>query len=385
MKVSFIPYFILTLISPIMLCAQEIAQPKDNILDKVVIDAGHGGKDPGTVYGKIYEKNINLSVALKLGKMIQTTYPEVEVIYTRKNDTFIALSERGNIANRAGADLFISIHVDAARNTTASGATTYIMGLDKGEDNLEVAMRENDVIMYEEDYSAKYEGYVPGSAESYIIFSLMQYAHQEQSMIFSEMVQKHYILSSPMLDRGARQAPYLVLWNTAMPSVLTELGFMTNKKDREFLATEAGQQTMAKALFDAFAEYKQRSDGARRNEEVNVGQVTLRPQSQPQQEVKEEEKKPEPKMDEVKFYVQIMSVSNKLPDNSRSFKSYRNQVTQKRNPKGTYRCLVGGADNFKDAQTLLGKVKKEFKDAFIVAYRGDEHIDTAEARRLTER
>ncbi len=396
MKVSYFFHFILTLFVPLVLCGQA-KSPVVGGVKKVVIDAGHGGKDPGTVYGNIREKDINLNVALKLGKMIGESHPDVEVIYTRKTDVFVELFERGDIANRANADLFISIHVNAAKNTAATGSSTFIMGLEKSEKNLDVAMSENDVISYEDDYTAKYEGYTPGSTESFIIFSLMQYAYQEQSMNFAEMIQKHYTKLTPLHDRGAWQGPYLVLWRTAMPSVLTEMGFMSNKSDREYLITDAGQTAIAQSLADAFTEYKAAREGSNHNmvngtDVASGNSATKTPvEGKTQTAVA---KSPASTADtqtgavtggkagNVKYYVQIMTVSSKLASNSSSYKSYKNNVVQKKTPTGKYRCLVGGVGSFAEAETLLKKVRKEFKDAFIVAYRGDEYFNTAAARQL---
>ncbi|MBQ1964354.1 MAG: N-acetylmuramoyl-L-alanine amidase, partial [Tidjanibacter sp.] len=279
---------ILTLCLPFVVSAQTPKEVPDVAIKCVVIDAGHGGKDPGCSWKGNLEKDLNLRVALRLGGMISEAYPEVKVIYTRKDDRFIELHERGDIANRAGADLFISIHTDAVGNDTAHGNSTFIMGNDKSEKNLAVAQRENSVIVLEGDYEAKYEGYDPGSAESFIIFSLMQYAYSEQSMIFAEMVQKHYKLNTPITDRGARQAPYLVLWRTAMPAVLTELGFMTNQGDREYLLSEEGEKAVSKALFDAFGEYSARCNakaGIATQEPKNE-----QPKAEPKSEVKAEPK-----------------------------------------------------------------------------------------------
>ncbi|MBR7128930.1 MAG: N-acetylmuramoyl-L-alanine amidase [Tidjanibacter sp.] len=256
----------------------------------MVLDAGHGGKDPGCSWGDKLEKNLNLNIVLTLGEMIEQAYPDVEVIYTRKDDRFIELHERGNIANRAGADLFISVHTDAVSNTEAHGSSTYIMGNDKSEKNLAVAQRENSVIVLEGDYEAKYEGYDPNSAESFIIFSLMQYAHAEQSMVFAEMVQKHYARTTKITDRGARQGPYLVLWRTAMPSVLTEVGFMTNKGDREYLHSKEGQAAVCKALFDAFSEYRTRC-----NTKAGESVAGVEPKQAEQPKVKVEVKTEQPK------------------------------------------------------------------------------------------
>ena len=184
---------------------------------KVVLDAGHGGKDPGCVYKNCLEKDVTLSIAKKLGALIKKKYPDVEVIYTRSTDVYVPLAERGIIANKAGADLFISIHINAATNQSARGTSTHVMGMDKQGKNLEVAMRDNDVGVYEDDYTTRYEGYNAGDPASYIMFSLMQYAHQDQSMMFAEIVQKHYKQALPMPDRGTTQEPFLVLWRASMP------------------------------------------------------------------------------------------------------------------------------------------------------------------------
>ena len=184
---------------------------------KVVLDPGHGGKDPGCVYRNYYEKDVTLGIAKKLGELIRKNYPDVEVIYTRSTDKYVELAERGKIANRANADLFISIHINAATNQNARGTSTHVMGMDKDGKNLEVAMRENDIIIYEDDYTTKYEGYNPGDPASYIMFSLMQYAYKDQSMMFAEIIQKHFKADLPMPDRGTTQEPFLVLWRTSFP------------------------------------------------------------------------------------------------------------------------------------------------------------------------
>ena len=228
---------------------------------KVVIDPGHGGQDPGCSYKQFKEKDIVLNVALRLGELIKDNFSDVEVIYTRKTDVFIPLYERGNIANKAGADLFFSIHVNAARSSAAAGTETFVMGVDKAGRNLDIAMKENDVITFEDDYSAKYQGYVPGSSESFIIFSLMQYSYQGQSLTLANMVQRQYVRNTAMGNRGVKQAGFLVLWNAAMPSILTELGFISNAGDRALLTTRSGQEKLARSLFNAFSEYKAKSEG----------------------------------------------------------------------------------------------------------------------------
>ena len=240
------------------------AQKKEIGINTVVIDAGHGGRDAGAV-GRIYkEKDINLDVALRLGKMIGQKYPDVKVVYTRKTDVLIPLNERGNIANKAGADLFISIHINSNKSSAPSGTSTYVMGVDKAGKNLDVAMKENDVISYEDDYSTKYQGYVPGSPESFIIFSLIQSAYLSQSCTFADMVQKQFASQTKMQNRGVHQAGFLVLWSAAMPSILAEFGFISNPAEEKFVGSDKGRETYARCLFNAFSEYKVRSEGRRR-------------------------------------------------------------------------------------------------------------------------
>ncbi|MDE6268604.1 MAG: N-acetylmuramoyl-L-alanine amidase [Muribaculaceae bacterium] len=227
----------------------------------LVIDPGHGGKDYGTV-GKITnEKTINLAVALELGRLIKEEYDDVATVFTRSSDVFIPLNERAAIANKAGGDLFISIHVNAvdkkaANRLTVQGASVYTLGLHKSAANLEVAKRENSVMVMEQDYSTSYAGFDPNSAESYIIFELNQNKHLTQSVNFAEKVQHQLVRTAHRADKGVRQAGFWVLWSTGMPSVLVELDFLCNPNQEKYLASEAGQKEMARAIFNAFCEYK---------------------------------------------------------------------------------------------------------------------------------
>lgn len=223
----------------------------------VVIDAGHGGKDPGAVVGKTKEKNINLSVALKTGRYISKNIKDVKVIYTREDDTFLGLDERAEVANRNKADLFISIHSNAMTDKRFSGAETYVLGHTMDEANLQVAMKENSVITFEKDYETKYKGFDPNSVESYIIFSLMQNTYLRQSTEFATLIQNQFRERVGRKDRGVRQAGFQVLWMTTMPSVLVELGFITNAEEERFLVSEQGQDYLASAIFRAFRDYKQ--------------------------------------------------------------------------------------------------------------------------------
>ena len=223
----------------------------------LVIDAGHGGKDPGAMGNGAKEKNINLAVALALGKLVEQNCKDVKVVYTRKTDVFVELDERANIANKAKADLFISIHTNAtAGKVGPQGAETYTLGMHRAADNLAVAKRENSVITLENDYEEKYEGFDPKSSESYIIFELMQDKNMESSVKFADLVQKQFRNTAKRIDKGVHQAGFLVLRATSMPSVLIELGYINNASEAAYLTTTAGVNAMAKSIYNAFAAYK---------------------------------------------------------------------------------------------------------------------------------
>lgn len=390
MKLSLFSFLVVTLLVPNLVFGQAVQSAGK--VKTVVLDAGHGGKDPGTVHGKYYEKDVTLNVALSLGKMINENYPDVKVIYTRSTDVYVTLNDRGKIANNAAADLFISIHVDAIDGTsaTATGATTYVMGLDKQNSNLDVAMRENDVIVMEEDYTTTYEGYIPGSSESFIIFSLMQYAYQEQSMDFAEIVQNHYTRSTPMRDRGARQAPYLVLWNTSMPSVLTELGYMSHSEDRAFLISSKGQQTMATALFNAFSEYKSKVEGRASTIFLTDGgntTGTTAPTTTASKPATTTTATTTTKSADssVQYYVQISTLTEKVATNSSRFGSWRGQVSVREFGPRTFKYYVGPVATYSEAVTLQANARKDFKDAFAVAFEGDKQLNLSEARKRTDK
>lgn len=232
-------------------------------VDVVVIDAGHGGKDPGTQGPKSKEKDVALKIALKLGKYIEQNLPDVKVVYTRKDDTYIQLEERPKIANRNGADLFICIHANANPNINAFGTETYVMGLAKEQKNFEIAKRENSVILLDENYKEHYEGFDPESPESYILFSLTQSAFQESSLSFANKVESQFKNRVGRTSRGVKQGPFWVLWSTAMPSVLIETGFLSNSKEEQYLTSEQGQDLMASGIYRAFKEYKAEVEAVR--------------------------------------------------------------------------------------------------------------------------
>ncbi|HOS83988.1 MAG TPA: N-acetylmuramoyl-L-alanine amidase [Bacteroidales bacterium] len=248
---------ILLLFCTIYIYAQNgFAQTQAYTIKTVVIDAGHGGKDPGAVGKVAKEKDITLALALKTGNYIQKNIPSVKIIYTRSTDVFVELHKRAEIANKNNADVFISIHVNASTNKEAYGTDTWIMGLHKNKANLEVAKLENKVIMVEDNYSTKYQGMSADSTEAIIIHTMMQSANIEHSARLASMVQKEFRERVGRKDRGVHTAPFMVLWKTTMPSILIETGFISNAEEEQFLITEQGQDYMASAIYRAFKDYK---------------------------------------------------------------------------------------------------------------------------------
>lgn len=221
----------------------------------VVIDAGHGGKDPGAVGRKSQEKDITLDISLKVGEYLTKYTDNIDVVYTRKTDVFIPLTDRAKIANDTNADLFVSIHVNAAGSPNAHGTETYVMGLHKSEDNLEVAKLENSSIFYETDYQHNYSGYDPNSPSTYIILNLFQNANLDMSLSLAEKLQTQFRDRARRKDLGVKQAGFVVLWHTTMPSVLIEVGFISNGAEEIYLTSNYGQEIIASAIFRAIRDY----------------------------------------------------------------------------------------------------------------------------------
>lgn len=262
-----------TITMPLSGWSQPVPEEKEWV---IVIDPGHGGRDPGTHGAKAKEKDINLAVALKTGKYISDYLKDVKVIYTRTDDTYPGLDERAEVANRHKADIFISIHSNWWSDKRVTGSETYVLGHTMDEANLRVAMKENSVITFEENYETKYEGYDPNSVESFIIFSLMQNTYLKQSTEFASLIQQQFKDRVGRKDRGVRQAGFLVLWRTTMPSVLVELGYVSNSEEEKFLMSEQGQDYLASAIFRAFRDYKQTIDsrsGIKRGNSVQLPEV----------------------------------------------------------------------------------------------------------------
>ena len=238
----------------------QISVSKTSAIKTVVIDAGHGGKDPGCLGKHSQEKNIALSIALQFGAMIERLQPDVKVIYTRKTDVFIPLKKRAQIANKAGADLFISIHCNAHTMAEKFGTETYIMGLHVSKSNLRVAMRENSVILQEANHKRNYAGFNPSSSTSYILLSNYQSAHQDNSLSLASKIEEQFATEINRTSRGVKQSGFWVLARTGMPSVLVETGFLTNPKEEEYLSTPLGQASVATSLYKAFRDYKKELD-----------------------------------------------------------------------------------------------------------------------------
>jgi len=229
-------------------------------LETVVIDAGHGGKDPGAIVGKAHEKDIVLAIALKLGNYIKENLPDVKVIYTRSSDVFPTLFERSVIANKNNADLFISIHANYCTNPSIKGTEIYVLGLHRTQDNLNVAKRENSVILLEKDHTTRYEGFDPNLSESYIMFELIQNTHLDQSVAFARILQDSFHKRAQRTDRDVRQAGFLVLRETAMPAVLIETGYMSNQSEANYLMSDEGRTALAYSIFKSFKLYKEKFD-----------------------------------------------------------------------------------------------------------------------------
>lgn len=353
----------------------------------VVIDAGHGGHDPGAI-GKISkEKNINLNVALKLGNLIKKNCGDVKVVYTRSKDVFIPLARRAEIANDAKADLFISIHTNAlAKNRTAKGASTWTLGLAKSEANLEVAKRENAVILYESDYQTRYAGFNPNSAESYIIFEFMQDKYMEQSVHLASLVQKQLRGTCRRVDRGVHQAGFLVLKASAMPSILIELGFISTPEEERYLNTETGANTMAKGIYHAFLNYKRehelRLTGVsqtiipveQEEEEQQASPAIAQAKTPPARPIVSESSTND---SEITFKIQILTSSKPLAKNDKRLKGLKGVDYYKE--RGIYKYTYGASADYNKVLRTKRQVTAQFKDAFIIAFRNGEKMNVNEA------
>lgn len=370
----------------------------------VVIDAGHGGHDPGAIGSFSKEKNINLNVALKLGKQIERECSDVKVIYTRKQDVFIPLGRRAEIANDAKADLFISIHTNSVENNShVCGASIWTLGLAKSAANLEVAKRENSVILYENDYKTRYAGFNPNSAESYIIFEFMQDKYMSQSVHLASLVQNEFHHTCKREDRGVHQAGFLVLKASAMPSILVELGFISNKSEENYLNSDIGITTLANGIFRAFLTYKREQEikltGSSQTKKADDYDLvtkevpdTVEKTQDTVQENQSESKHPvavqsiqkqnkqEKDNTENKapiFKIQILTSTRQLGLEDYRLKGLKETEYYKEN--GLYKYTYASSTNYNIIVRIKREISKQFKDAFIIAFKNGQKMDIHEA------
>lgn len=396
-----------------------VAQNKRYAIRKVVIDPGHGGHDAGCLGSKSKEKDVALAISLKFGKLIEENLKDVKVIYTRKSDVFVELHERAEIANNNKADVFICIHCNSGPKS-AYGTETFALGLHKSEDNLKVAQRENASILMENNYKTKYEGFDPKSPEAYIIFSLYQNAFIDQSLNLSSKIENQFKETEGRLNRGVKQAGFLVLWRTTMPSVLIETGFLTNREEEKYMISEEGQNKIALSIFNAFKQYKTEMETGKsapvpkekekEKTKEPVGEIksnasdsiTAQKIEQPavmdsvaievsKSKTKEEVKKEIIPNDTIRnissniiFRVQIATASTKKPlsKNSPVFKGMTDISTEKM-ADGILKYTVGNFIDFQEAAKYQTQMRtKGFKDAFVVIYNNEKRISQQEYIRL---
>ena len=385
--ISFICIGLGLLVCPLCICH---AGAKDFV---VVIDAGHGGHDPGAVGRISKEKNINLKVALKLGRQIEKNCPDVKVIYTRNRDVFIPLNRRAEIANNAKADLFISIHTNSlANNKTAKGASTWTLGLAKSQANLEVAKRENAVILYEDDYKTRYAGFNPNSAESYIIFEFMQDKYMSQSVHLASLVQNHFRNTCKRTDRGVHQAGFLVLKASAMPSILVELGFISTPEEERYLNTETGTTNLANGIYRAFLTYKKEQELSQNSSSTPL------PESQPEEAGPDNGSVPaspsrpataqpaphtENEGEGIVFKIQILTSSKPLVPNDKRLKGVNDAEYYKEG--GLYKYTCAASSDYNKVLRSKRAITAKFKDAFIIAFKNGRKTDVNAAIREFKR
>ncbi len=366
----------LLLLAALFLCTSFIDDKKktNSKIRTIVIDPGHGGHDPGnlgTGRYKTTEKHVALAISLKLGDYIENSFSDVNVIYTRKtNEKFLKLGERTQLANDNNADLFISVHCDAWTSPDAFGAGVYVMGMSKLKANMDIAMKENAVIYLEDDYKENYDGFDPNSPESYIVFSLTQNTHLDQSLHIAEKIEQEFKSLSNSKSRGVKQAPFYVISRVNMPSILIETGFLTNPKEEDFLQSDKGQDYLALAIFRAFTAYKENFEGTT-SEKESIEPVVVK---------EDKEKTPIPKkeitIEKVVFKVQIGTYLKSML-NDALFKEIN---AEQQVINGTFKYYAGNETDKSSVDKLKNQLKeKGFKGAFVVAFYKGERISTKEA------
>ena len=380
----------------------------------LVIDAGHGGHDTGAPGKFSKEKDINLKTALAFGKYVEKNCPDVKVIYTRKKDVFVELKDRAGIANKAKADLFISIHTDALENNSvARGMTTYTLGMHRAKDNLDVAQRENSVILIEKNYKETYQGFDPNSAESYIIFEFMQDKNMQRSVDLATFIQNKTCQAADRPSRGVKQAGFLVLRETSMPSCLVELGFITTPAEEKLLSEDVTIDNIAKGIYNAFVEYKKKYDnnitvpykaeeptinivdvvpGQEKKEEVRAEKPDKTVKAEEKEEKKEGKKKKEKEEEEKEktlyvasgdnagvpvFKVQILATDKPFKKGDAHFKGRTdyNQYTE----NGMTKYTIGETTDYNEILRLKSELQATFGDCFVVAFKEGQKMNISEA------
>ena len=345
----------------------------------VVIDPGHGGHDHGALGDRICEKDINLAVAKRVGKLVRDKIDDAEVVFTRDKDVFITLQGRCDKANRVKGDIFVSIHTNSVAASSPNrkkvcGASVYTLGLNRAGTNLDVAMRENAVMKLEDDYTTTYSGFDPNSAESYIIFELYQMSHIDQSLRLAQSIQSELVATANRKDLGVRQAPFWVLVRTAMPAVLVELDFVCNPTVEEFLGSDSGRDKLAKAIFNGIKAYydsKIHKDSS--------GKKSVEPKNRKEKKSRKDDKKKKGKEtdaavndDAIIYKVQFMTAPRDIPAGDRRLRGLDD--VESYTDGGVVKLTVGSHTSLTEAQKHLGKVKKLFPDAFIIKTRGGKRI-----------
>lgn len=347
---------------------------------KVVLDAGHGGKDYGAVYHGNIEKNIALKTMLKVGELLEKD-AQVDVVYTRKSDVFIELQQRANIANKSKGSIFVSMHCNASQNQSASGNETYVMGITRNQSNLEVAKMENEVVTLEADYKVKYDGFDPNSPESVIGISILQEEHLDQSIELAGRVQQFFTKKTDYRNRGVKQAGFLVLRQITMPRVLVEMGFVSNKDEGAFLNSDQGQEVLAQAIAGAILDYKDeffvpsKNDNQQEKEVQQPSEKTapILKAAAPEKVEKSSETK-----NEIIFKVQISASTTKLDIVPSNFNGLSSISIEKQGK--LYKYFYGAENKYDDAKKNLEQAKKKgYTSAFIVAYKDGLKISISDA------
>lgn len=369
--------FAFIIFSGFLVSANNFQKDKDKFV--VVLDAGHGGKDPGNLGNGFKEKEIALNIVLGIGKELEKN-PDIEVVYTRKTDVFVDLFVRGKIANKANADLFVSVHCNS-HNSSANGTETYVLGLHANQRNFEVAKRENEVIFLEKDYHSHYDGFDPSSPESVIGLTLMQEDYLDQSILLADVIEDNFTKDLNRKSRGVKQAGFIVLHQTSMPSVLIETGFLTYKPEGQYLNSKSGQEKMSKAVYDAIMKYKNILD-------QNVGE-NIYSQSTTPMVVKEDQSIGPVKIPDTEiiynntvFKIQLAASSNELEPKPFNFNGLSEISREK---EGTiYKYYYGYTSDYSKAKKLQSEAQnKGYSDCFIVAFMDGKQIDLHEALKTT--